>query len=290
MKDRLYNAAWNLGVRLRNTAKQIGVLGFLEPTILKLAPYLIPPPSKDVEVTLPLGAKMVVPSRFPSARSYSSGLYEPDVTALFQDIVKAGVTVVDLGANVGYYTLIASQMVGPNGMVYAFEPDPRNYKYLLGNIKANDCPNVIAVEKAVSNSTMPMNFILDPQGAEGWLIPVGRSEGTSMIVQAVSLDDFFGQKGWPSIDLIKMDIEGGEKAALEGMSELSRRNPGMQLIMELNLTSTRRAGVDPEALFVILQKLGFCYGYIIEQGLRPYSVAHAFSKTHATYNLLLRKK
>ena len=86
-----------------------------------------------------------------------------------------------------------------------------------------------------------------------------------------------------------MDIEGSEKAALEGMKELSDRNSGMRLIMEYALDNIRRAQTSPEALADILQDLGFEYGYIIERGMKPFSISSGLPETRAVYNLLLKK-
>lgn len=87
-----------------------------------------------------------------------------------------------------------------------------------------------------------------------------------------------------------MDIEGGEKAALEGMRELSRRNSQIQLIMEFDLANLRRSGATREALATVLQSLGFSTGYIIEQDMKPFPVPQGLPRSRATYNLLLKKE
>ena len=289
MKQDLYDTVWGLGIRARNLAKRAGVLGRFEPLLLKMAPLLIRPPSKEVEIVVPSDRgemRMTVPPGYPAARSFAAGLYERDVTRLFEAIVTAGMTVVDVGANVGYYTLIASRLAGPAGRVYAFEPDPRIYAYLVRNVESNGCSNVVAVNKAVSEMTGSGTFIPDEHGAEGRL-SASSANRTSIAVQTVNLDDYFAGEGWPSIAVIKMDIEGGERAALDGMRELCRRNPEMQLIMEFNLGAIHRAGGTREELASLLQELGFSKGHIIEQDMKPFSVPHQFPKSHATYDLLL---
>ena len=292
MKERLYAGIWRLGARVRNLARRIGILGPFERFLIRLGLFLVPLPKKEVVVTLPLGMTMVVPAGFPSARTYAAGLYEPAVTELFQRIVSQGMGVVDLGANVGYHTLLLSQLVSPSGRVYAFEPDPIIYAALIKNIKLNGCRNVAAVCQAVANSTGSMTLVRDPYGCEGILTNKidDKSKGDRLTVQTVALDHFFAAQGWPTIDLIKLDIEGSEKAALEGMRELSRRSPHLQLIMELNWVKLSQASVTREALGLVLQELGFSHGYIIERGLMPCFVAHGLPKSSSVYNLLIKKE
>lgn len=289
MKDRLYNKAWGLGVRLLHIGKCLGVSGPFERVMEKLALRFIPLPKEEVQVSLVGGMKLVVPPGFPRARTYAAGTYEQEVTRLFEKLVTEGMTVVDIGAFCGYYTLLASRLVGTYGRVYAFEPDPQNYRYLLKNIEVNGCGNVVAVNKAISSSTGSGVLAVHREADHHWLAPRSAS-GAAMAVPTVTLDDFFAGEGWPKVDLVKMDIEGGEKAALEGIRELSRRNPQLQLVMEFDLANLRRAGASREGLATVLQELGFRHGYIIERGMKPFSVAQAFPRSHAVYNLLLKKE
>ena len=289
VKDRVYNALWHRGIWARNLAQRAGILGPLGPFLLRLAPLLIRPPSNDVEIVLPEEIRIVVPAGYPSARSLAVGSYEPDVTRLLRGIIKEGMAVVDLGANIGYYTFLASPIVGDSGRVYSFEPDARSFAYLRRSIAANRCHNVAEVEMAVSDQTGSGAFVPDKHGAEAWLSAIHPPCASSVEVQTITLDEFFAREGWPSVDLIKMDIEGSEKAALDGMKELSHRNPRMQLIMEFNFKALVRAGATPESLAITLYELGFHKGYIIERGLRPFSVADGFPRSRATYNLLLEK-
>ncbi len=286
-KEGFYDAAWRLGHRLHKLAKRAGLLGPLEPGLTKLAPLLVHPPTQEVRITLHGGMHMAVPPGFPSARSYASGIYEIEVTQLFRNLVGEGMTVVDLGANVGYYTLLASRLVGRSGQVFAFEPDPRNYAYLLRNLAASGCSNVLAVEKAVSSRTGSGLFVPDRGGAEGWLSdrPNGHAP---MVVKTTTLDDFFSARDWPSVDVVKMDIEGGEKAALQGMREFSMRNPDMSIIMEFNPRALRRSSVSPRALAAMLRGLGYLDGHIIERGMKSFSGRGGLPRTHATYDLLYR--
>lgn len=232
---------------------------------------------------------MKVPPGYPAARSYASGLYEPELTRLFGQAVTPGMTVVDAGANVGYYTLLASTLTGARGSVYAFEPDPVNFAYLVENLNANACSNVRPAQQALSNTTGTGRFAQDTYGAEGHLTQAVNPAAT-IDVATISLDAFFSNEGWPKVDLIKIDIEGSEARAIAGMRELSRRNPQLRLIMELNAHAMAQSGETSAALASLLGDLGFVNGYVVEAGLRPFLVGGGLPDTRATYNLLFEKR
>src|SRR5216684_2183864 len=245
MLEQIDNHVWTLAVRLRNWAKRSSALGPIEPVLLKIGPRLIRAPRTEVVVRLGGGMTMRIPPGYPAARSFASGQYEPDVTRLFQRIIRTGMTVVDAGANVGYYSLLACESAGPTGRIYAFEPDPLNFSYLVQNLEANNCSTAQAAEVALSDSTRIGKFIRDAQGAEGFLTAESNPQA-ALEVSVDTLDRCLEKVGWPSVDLIKLDIEGSELSALEGMRQVNLRNPQLQLIMELNLSATARAGASSE--------------------------------------------
>jgi hypothetical protein len=94
---------------------------------------------------------------------------------------------------------------------------------------------------------------------------------------------------WPNVDFIKIDIEGSEFAALEGMRELIQRNPRIQIVMEYNMANLHRSGVTRDALITILQELGFHKGYVIERGMKPFRIVSELPRSHATYDMLFKK-
>ena len=288
MKEKAFNGIWGLGVRALHFGKRIGVTGPLENILSGFANRLIPLPSHETHVSLAFGMSMVVPPGFPRARTYSTGLYELEVTSTIEGILKKGMTFIDVGAFCGYYTLFASYLVGVSGKVYAFEPHPKNFAYLLGNIEASDCPNVFSVNAAIHDTTGLTELTSHPEADHHWISTTAKND-SSVMVPTVSMDDFFADKNWPPIDLVKMDIEGGETAALHGMRELSRRNLRMQLIMEFDLGNAHRSGATREDLFGIVQEPGFHDGFVIKQNLRPFDVVNNAPRTRGTYNLLLKK-
>ncbi|CEG11098.1 Methyltransferase FkbM (fragment) [groundwater metagenome] len=107
------------------------------------------------------GNKMYIdPKRDPVIALYDIGGYENAETQLFESRIKEGDVVLDIGANIGYYTLIAAKLVGVNGKVYAFEPDPTNFSFLKKSVEINNYKNVICEQKAVSNENGKVKLFL----------------------------------------------------------------------------------------------------------------------------------
>jgi len=185
------------------------------------------------------------------------GVYEPATTAFFKEALKPGMTVVDVGANVGYYTLLAARLVGGEGRVYAFEPEPENFALLEKNVQANGFRNVVCLQQAVSDRCGRVPFYLSWGSEAHSLSAEVSSTSRSIEVASTSLDDFFRKEGWPSIDLIKMDIEGAETLALEGMKELIERSNNLSIITEFSQATTREAGVEPSSVPGRLHGMGF---------------------------------
>ncbi|MBK6390607.1 MAG: FkbM family methyltransferase [Saprospiraceae bacterium] len=151
------------------------------------------------------------------------GFHEPNTFEVFDMFIKEGMTVVDIGANVGYFTRCLSKKVGTKGFVYAFEPIPATFKSLQATISLNNISNVIAVNKASSdhNGTVTMYLSLKHYMASldvNWASRKGRN-GSSCI----TLDSFFETTG-KAPDFIKMDIEGGGVYALKGMYNIIRKH------------------------------------------------------------------
>ena len=207
-------------------------------------------PGRDViEVQ---GSKMYVnPRGLPQTfrrtfQSYivSSG-WEDMTTQMYKDVIREGDVVLDLGANIGYYTLLAARLAGPKGRVYAFEPEPLNYSLLLKNVELNGYANVVAMQQAVSDKLGTVKFFLDRENTGAHTMY--QHEGTKgyIEVETVTMDDFFRDKG-RRVDVIKMDIEGAEMAALAGMEGIIRDNDGIKIFMEFYFPGIERSGSSPE--------------------------------------------
>ncbi len=171
--------------------------------------------------------------------------WEPEMTRLFKELAKEGSVIVDIGANIGYYTLLSAKIVGSSGTVYAFEPDPINYKILTSNIQLNNFTNIITEQKAVSDKIGTLNLHLDSKDMGAHTIYETKKRSKTVAVESVTLDKYFEGNGQP-IDIIKMDIEGAEMAALIGMENILKKNKDLKLFIEFFLPWIRRAGVSPE--------------------------------------------
>jgi FkbM family methyltransferase len=185
---------------------------------------------------------------------------------VFQKHLKTGMTFVDLGANVGFYTFLARSIIGQKGRVFAFEPYPRNAELIRASIRENSFHNnVTPVEAAVSdknrkallylspdasseNSLLDLEFRYDDDAKkEEFLGRKGQQEKRAITVDVVTVDDYFEKKvGDTKVDVIKMDIEGSEYRAFKGMSnKVLRDNDSMILMLEFWPNGFRKDNHDP---------------------------------------------
>ncbi len=146
---------------------------------------------------------------------YWLGSYEYAMQRVFSKIIKPGSVVYDIGANVGFYTLLASKLVGKQGRVFAFEPLAENIFYIKKHVRINLCNNVMIIEVAVSERNAAVFFQEGVNSAEGTISPSGKRQ-----VKAKSLDRMYAMGEILPPDYIKVDIEGGELSALLGSREL----------------------------------------------------------------------
>lgn len=183
-------------------------------------------------------------SRWMLAR-LKGGIYEPLEMALFRAEIKPGMVVLDIGANIGIYSMLASRRVGENGRVYAFEPDPRNSAHLLENLRVNGCANVTHVDKAVSDGAGRHVFRMASRPTDSSMFPsMGDMPITATIeVETTAVDamPFDGRV----VDVVKMDVEGGEPAAVRGMLQTLRANPGAKMFVEFEPPALLAAGRSP---------------------------------------------
>lgn len=194
------------------------------------------------------------------------GVYETGTTLLMERTLKPRMVVIDVGAHVGYYALLAARLVGQEGRVYAFEADPANYRLLSQNIKLNSYSNLHAFPQAVADHSGLLSFFLSPLGSDRNSLYMENTGGPAREVQvnATTLDEFIASAGEAQIDLIKMDIEGAELAALEGMKETIKKT--LRLIVEFSPLSMRGAHEKPEELLNKLSQLGFHISLIGDDG------------------------
>lgn len=187
-------------------------------------------------------------------------------TELFKQAVKKGYTVVDIGANIGYFTLLGARLVGKEGKVYAFEPEPNNYEMILKNVTLNGYSNVVATQKAVSDVARKVKLYLSKTDVGAHTLREQHAHpqfdqgqfGDFVEVDAITLDKFFEDKE-KSINVVKMDCEGSEMAALLGMDKIIKVNKNLKMFIEFYPSAIREMGYSPEEF---VHKL-FDYGFSI---------------------------
>lgn len=195
--------------------------------------------------------------------------FSPGEVRLLERTLKPGMIFVDVGANIGYFTLIAAKLVGFTGKVYAFEPDEDNFNLLYQNIKLNNFSQVVAIKRGVSDRNGQAKLYRDPNNpCRHSLAP---NETAQVIeIATVTLDEFFADQ--PRFDMIKIDVEGAEPAVFAGMKKLIAANPKLILLTEFYPAAIRRFGASPEKYLVDLQTMGFSLNRLAEGGsLRPIS-------------------
>jgi len=224
----------------------------------------------DIAITKVRDFKMLVSTKDIGVFPYLilDSFWEMHITPLFESIAKEGFTVVDIGANVGYYTLVAAQRVGKKGKVYAFEPEPRSFDILCKNIKINGfVDTVTACQKALLDREEKLSFTIYEENASSSSIFVNNSIFVSkpdkkrlISVQTTTVDAFLGDnlRG----DLIKMDAEGAEPFIFEGMKNVIENSPTLKIIMEFAPTHVVAVGKNPKDFLRSLKNMGFVINLI----------------------------
>ena len=218
-----------------------------------------------------------------------TGVHEKKQTEIFKRTLDKGMTVVDVGANIGYYVLLEATAVGAGGRIYAIEPIPRSYKLLEKNIRANNCQQIVEMfQMAVSNKSGISKIIETTERNNPTMVnPDQRSESfqrgietitkSELEVKTITLDEFLEDKG--PVDCIRMDIEGYEVEALEGMRRVLQNSPRLTLYLELHPALLKK----PMRIADKLQEL-------MDLGFKPTSIIHldGFELTPCTNSNLIK--
>jgi FkbM family methyltransferase len=193
----------------------------------------------------------VVPREVMNKALFLYGTFEISETRLVQSFLRSGMTMIDVGANIGYYTLIAARMVGPSGVVHCFEPNSEVRLRLERNVRLNELENVFVHDHAMTRQSGHIKFYVSavPENSGISSIVPGTglgTEGTS--VPCISLDDFVERLPNGRADLLKMDIEGAELDVIEG---------GRKTLGAANAPALLFESFDVQPLLVALRALGY---------------------------------
>ncbi len=193
------------------------------------------------------------------------GYWDLPEAEVFRNALRPGMTVVDVGANYGYFTLIAADVVGPSGRVHSVEPHPGLASLLQKTIEINGFENIVQVHRCAALDAAreellychPNLFGSHTLSSSGW----GNVEPSKMTVAAKPLDEIIPER----VHVMKIDAQGSEPWILRGMSQLLARSPGIQILMELAPACIRAAGADPAEFLRELRKTGLRWRAVTDQ-------------------------
>ncbi len=198
---------------------------------------------------------------------YATGEYEPDVLAVAKAVLRPGMTAVDIGANVGFFSLLFATLVGPQGKVISLEPQPRVHDRLVKNLALNPSLAVDVRKVAASDSAGELSFYCGPADHSGVasLRPLDAA-AERITVPTASGDDLLCD--CRQIDLIKIDVEGAETRVIRGLSAtLDRCQP--DLVVEVSNRYLQEMGSSGRELCGMLCSRGYQMFQIDWSGLTP---------------------
>jgi FkbM family methyltransferase len=216
-------------------------------------------PSMPILVRLPIGYWWLAWNNDLGHHLLSHSFEEPEY-AFVQRFLKRGMVVLDVGANEGYYTLLASKCVGPSGRVIAFEPSPRERRRLRMNLWINHCTNARVEGLAMGAVEGQLNLhVVDgaETGCNSLRPPNVKGKTRPVQVEVGTLDEFLRRSEIQRIDFIKMDIEGAELSALQGAAGLLQTLQRPLLLIEVFEIRTRPWGYSPRDLVKMIVEEGY---------------------------------
>ena len=184
-------------------------------------------------------------------------VYERAETRFFQSVLRPGMTVVDIGANIGLYTALAVRGVGSAGRIVAVEADRESFTYLRQTVAANNAPNVTCVPKAAADHCGVMKLFVSKDNRGDNRLYENELCSDSYEVEVVTVDALLGELGISSVDVVKIDVQGYEGRVLEGMRQTLDRSPKVTILMEFWPHGLRCSGTQPDELLRSLEKMGF---------------------------------
>lgn len=174
------------------------------------------------------------------------GKYEPYETELILREAKKGDVVIDVGANIGYYTILLADKVGPSGKVYAFEPDSKNFEILEKNIEINKLSNVILIKAALSSQKGVKKLYRSTENYGDHRMFGKEKKRGSEEIKTMKLDDFLENKE-KKVDFLKIDTQGWEPAVIDGAKEIIKKNKPT-IFFEYSPKSYKAAKLDGDRM------------------------------------------
>jgi len=208
------------------------------------------------------GSKMYLDQK-DSLRLSINGVYGELDTITIKQNVKKNDIVIDVGANIGYYTLLFSRLVGNLGKVFGFEPEPYNFELLKKNVEINNYNNITFEQKAISKNSGTINLYLAKNGIVGHRIYNSDVCNGSIKVEMISLDDYFSKLDLTDkIDFVKIDVEGAELGVFKGMEKILNESKNLKIFSEFNRDVIKNEGSNPNEILEILNQHNFTINYV----------------------------
>ena len=246
-------------IYMREILRKIGVGKFLLRNVITPAQKLndLRFPDRDVQVDVgDYKLSVFSPRKNRIGRSlYRDRIWEPAVTSCINTYTRSNMIALDVGADIGYYTVQFSRLVGPQGKVIAFEPIPEARNRLAHNISINQCSNILVSEYALGNQEGSV-FLEDPLNKSRINLDKITPSDRDIKITIKRMDDLIREMGLESIDLVKIDVEGAEHEVLLGMEQALRRHRPI-LIVEVHNQFLPLFGSSSEKLLSWLSSLGY---------------------------------
>ena len=188
-----------------------------------------------------------------------TGRYEPQETQLALGVLQRGMTVVDVGANWGYFTLACAHIVGPPGRVLALEPHPRLAAMLAANVRANGLGQVETMMVAAGSAAGRRGFVAFDERGDNWGVSRAArpSEAADFHAAMASIDALADERGLGRIDLLKMDIEGAEAEAIAGMAGGLAYGRYRFVLLECHPEQIAASGSTLESCLIAFERAGY---------------------------------
>ncbi|MGH9741729.1 MAG: FkbM family methyltransferase, partial [Candidatus Acidiferrum sp.] len=225
-------------------------------------------PKMPIPLRLPFGAWWLAKRGALDNELIHNGFEEME-TRFVQRLLRPGMTVLDIGAHHGLYTLLASKHVGRSGKVIAFEPSPRECKRLAQHVRVNRCGNV-KIEPCALGAAAGEADLFQVDGTWDWgnsLRPPAVPQPTRRVrVQIRRLDDLLAARGITQVDFIKLDAEGGELAVLQGARRLLQTAPRPAILAEVEDIRTRPWGYEAREIMRLLARWNYRWFALSDAG------------------------
>jgi FkbM family methyltransferase len=235
-------------------------------------------PSAPIPIRLPFGSWWIAEHSALDWTILNVGFEKAEIQFVYE-FLRPGMTVLDVGAHHGLYTLLASKRVGRSGKVIAFEPSPRERERLSRHVRFNRCSNVKIEAFALGSSQSQADLYLT-DGMNDWCNSLRRQAAGDVArtvrVDVLALDDYLVRAGLGNVDFMKVDVEGAELGLLSGARKLLNAAPRPVILCEVQDQRTAPWGYAAREILEYLESCGYSWFELDQKGaIRPIEITNA---------------